>query len=108
MGKTAFASLVVSKLKSAIGTNGAVYTADTPDKAQAAIAEAITEYLIANTTINISYSGTLTTGTGADPIVADTMKITGVCDKIGKPENYTAWVKRIQAVIRDHLQNRVD
>lgn len=99
MGKAAFASLVISKLKSAIGSNGSIYTADTPDKAQTAIAEAITEYLIANTTISISYSGTLTTGTGADPIIADTMKITGVCDKIGKPENYAAWIKRIQTVI---------
>lgn len=99
MGKAAFASLVIAKLKSAIGTDGAQYTTDTPEKAQTAIAEAITEYLIANTTISISYSGVLTSGTGTDPIVADTMKITGVCEKIGKPSDFVAWVNKIQSVI---------
>lgn len=99
MGKTAFASFVIAKLKAAIGVDGSAYTIDTPDKAQIAIAEAITEYLIANTVITISYSGTLTTGTGADPITTDTMKITGTCAKIGKPSDFIAWVNKIQSVI---------
>lgn len=99
MGKTAFASLVIAKLKATISTDGATYTVDTPDKAQTAIAEAITEYLIANTTVTISYSGTLSTGTGKDPITTDTMKITGTCAKIGKPLDFITWVNKIQSVI---------
>lgn len=99
MGKATFASLVIAKLKSAVGTDGATYTADTPDKAQTAIAEAITEYLIANAVITISYSGTLTTDTGTDPTITDTMKITGTCAKIGKPSDFIAWVNKIQSVI---------
>lgn len=99
MGKTAFASLIISKLKSAIGTDGATYTSDTPDKAQKAIANAITEYLVTNTSVKISYNGILTSGTGADNVTEDTMKILGECSTIGKPSDFIAWVNKIQSVI---------
>lgn len=99
MGKTAFANLVITKLKATIGNDGSLYTAQTPIAAQTAIAQAITEYLIANTTINISYTGTLNTGTGADSVVKDTMKITGSCATTGKPSDFQAWVNKLQSVI---------
>lgn len=99
MGKAAFASLAIAKLKATIGLDGGVYAADTADKAQAAVAEAITEYLTANTTINISYSGVLTSGTGTDPVVTDSMKIMGVCGKIGKPSDFADWTNRLQVAI---------
>lgn len=99
MGKTAFASLIISKLKSAIGTDGTTYASDTPDKAQKAIADAITEYLIKNTSVKISYSGILASGTGTDPTVEDSMKISGKCSVIGKPTSFLAWVDNVQQVI---------
>lgn len=99
MGKEKFASLVIAKLKTAVGTDGSKYNDDTPVKAQKAIAEAITEYLTANTTVTISYSGTLNSGGGADPIVTDTLKITGQCGTIGKPLGFDPWVQELQSVI---------
>lgn len=99
MGKTTFASLIITKLRAAVGTDGATYTVITPEAAQRAIADAITEYLIANTTISISYAGTLNTGSGVDSITTDTMKINGKCDTIGKPSDFVSWVNKIQAVI---------
>lgn len=99
MSKATFASLIINKLRTAIGEDGSLYTDQTPMKAQAVIAEAITEYLIANTTINISYAGVLTSGTGADSVIEDTMKITGTCDTIGKPSDFQSWVNKLQSVI---------
>lgn len=99
MSKTAFASLIISKLKAAIGTDGSIYTSDTPTKAQQAIANAITEYLVANTSVKISYTGVLTSGTGADSVVDDTMKIQGKCSTIGKPSDFLSWVNDIQSAI---------
>lgn len=99
MGKAVFASLIISKLKSVIGTDGATYTSDTPDKAQKAIADAITEYLVTNTSVKISYNGILASGTGTDPTVEDTMKILGECEVIGKPSNFITWVNKIQSAI---------
>ena len=64
-----------------------------------AIAEAITEYLTTNTIVTISYQGTLNTGTGADPMTEDVMKITGKCEAIGKPSDYQSWVRKIQGAI---------
>lgn len=99
MSTIAFANHIIEKLQASISTNGATYTADTPINAQRAIAEAITEYLIANTTINISYTGMLINGGANDPILSDTMKITGKCAEIGKPSDFISWVNKIQSVI---------
>lgn len=99
MSKVAFANHIIDKLQTAISINGATYTADTPSKAQKAIAEAITEYLVANTTVNISYAGILANGGTTDPTVSDSMKITGQCAEIGKPSDFTSWVNKIQSVI---------
>ena len=99
MGKEKFASLVIAKLKTAIGIDGSKYVNDTPTKAQKAIAEAITEYLTANTTVTISYSGTLNSGGSADPIVTDTLKISGQCSAISKPSGFVPWIQELQSVI---------
>ena len=99
MGKTAFANLVITKLRTAVGSDGSLYTEQTPAKAQTAIAEAITEYLIANTTITISYAGVLTSGKGVDSVVQDTMKIAGTCGTTGKPSDYQSWVNKLQSAI---------
>lgn len=99
MSKESFANLIVTKLNGALGWNGSAYSSDTPKQAQTAIAEAITEYLIANTTITISYNGVLNTGSGADVIASDTMKITGSCSLVSTPSSFEGWVATLQSAI---------
>lgn len=98
MSKESFASLIITKLKEAVGKDGSAYSTDTATLAQSAIAEAITEYLLANTTITISYDGVLTSG-GADIIVSDTMKIAGSCQLTSTPAQFDAWVATLQSAI---------
>lgn len=98
MSKESFASLIVSKLKSAVGNDGSRYSANTAALAQSAIAEAITEYLVANTIITISYNGMATAG-GADVIASDTMEIVGNCQLTSTPSQFSAWVMTLQTAI---------
>ena len=98
MSKENFASLVLSKLQAAIGDDGSTYSNSTTTLAQSAIAEAITEYLIANNTITISYNGVLTSG-GTDIIASDTMKITGKCQLSSTPSQFNTWVSSLQSAI---------
>lgn len=98
MSKESFAKQIIAKLQSAVGTDGSLYSESTPTSAQTAIAEAISEYLIANTIVTISYTGTLTNGS-PDPIVADTMQVIGSCASTGTPANFTAWVTALQSSI---------
>ena len=99
MSNETFANLVVTKLKSTIGTDGTKYSAMTATEAQNAIAEAITQYLVANTRINIAYNGTFDNGSGADIIEADSMQIEGACGNISKPSSYSSWVSNLQSAI---------
>lgn len=98
MSKESFASLVLTKLKASIGNDGSKYSNNTAILAQSAIADAITEYLVANTTVTISYDGVLTSG-GADVIVSDTMKITGSCQLKSVPTQFDSWVIALQSAI---------
>lgn len=98
MGKESFASLIVFKLKSAVGSDGSKYSNNTAALAQSAIAEAITEYLVANTTITISYNGVTTAGS-ADIIASDTMKIVGNCQLFSTPSQFSSWVMTLQTAI---------
>lgn len=98
MSKTTFANLILTNLQGAIGHDGSQYTNATPALAQSAIATAITQYLIANTTITISYNGMLTNG-GTDVIASDTMKIAGTCTTLSAPSNFNSWVAALQSSI---------
>lgn len=98
MSKEIFANLITTKLKAAVGTDGSKYSSGTTGMAQSAIAEAITEYLVANTTIMISYNGVTASGS-ADVIASDTMKIVGACTLATAPTNFAAWVATIQSSI---------
>ena len=99
MSKEAFASLVVTKLKSAVGTDGTKYSEETAMEAQKAIAEAITQYLVANTRINIAYNGVFDNGSGADVVEADSMQLEGACSSTGRPSDYASWISNLQSVI---------
>lgn len=98
MSKESFAALIVKALDTTIGNSGSTYSASTAILAQKAIAEAITRYLIANTSIVISYDGVLNAG-GADVIASDTMKITGSCKIPDTPSQFDAWVAALQSSI---------
>lgn len=98
MSKESFASLVLTKLKASVGDDGSKYSDNTATLAQSAIAAAITEYLVANTTITISYDGVLTSG-GADVIASDTMKIAGSCQLTSVPTQFDSWVATLQSAI---------
>lgn len=100
MSASAFASLICAKIKSAVGADGTQFSSSTPQQCQAAVAQAITEYLIANVTVYISYSGIMTaTPNPPDPIVADTMKIVGNCAAMSTPGTYEGWIADLQSKI---------
>lgn len=102
MGASAFASLICSKIQAAVGSDGGAFNVGTPPLCQAAIAEGITEYLIANTVVNISYTGMTTTAPSSpDPVVADVLQITGACAPMGTPTGYDEWLMDLQQKIAD-------
>lgn len=100
MSKTAFAQVIISKLKAAIGINGENYTSDSAVSAMNAVAQGITEYLIANTTVTISYSGIVASAYPyPDPVVVDTFKIVGACATPNPANDFDSWIQRIESNI---------
>lgn len=100
MSKSAFAQTIISKLKSSIGTSGKDYSAGSASAAMSAVTAGITEYLIANTKVLISYVGTISgTPPVPDPIVTDTFKIVGSCALTGPSNSFDSWIKQIEANI---------
>lgn len=95
MSKTEFANAILSKVRATIGSDGGKYTSASPTAAQSAIAEAITEYLIAHTTVKVSYSGVFSGGV-ADVVPTSDMKISGTCAPTNKPSTFAEWVQQIQ------------
>lgn len=98
MSKESFASLICSKITSAVGNNGSAFSKGTPQIVQQAVASAITEYLTANVKVMVSYTGTLKTG-GSDPVVSDTFSITGNCSTMPPPSGFSEWVSSLQQSI---------
>lgn len=97
MSKSAFAKAIISKMKTAIGTDGQSYGDDTASSAMSAVAEAITEYLIKNTKVTIAYTGTIPGSPPTpDPVVVDTFKITGKCAPPSPSDSFSSWLKEIQ------------
>lgn len=95
MSAETFANTIVGKLKASVGTDGGRYSNSTPMLAQRAISEAITEYLIANTTITAVYQGTLNTG-GVDPVQLDSFSLAGFCLPPATPSSFMFWQKSLQ------------
>lgn len=100
MSKTAFAQTIINKLKAAIGTDGGSYTSGSALSAMAAVAQGITEYLIANTTVTIAYAGIVSaTVPYPDPIIVDTFKIIGTCAPPSPANSFDSWIKQIETNI---------
>ena len=100
MSKSAFAQTIISKLKSAIGTDGSGYSSSTATVAMTAVANGITEYLIANTKVTISYVGVIPgTPPVKDPVTSDTFDIIGSCAPTGPSNSFDSWIKQIESNI---------
>lgn len=100
MSKSTFAQTIISKLNATIGMDGSNYTSGSASTAMTAVAAAITEYLIANTTVSISYTGIVaSTPPYPDPIVMDSFKIIGNCAPPSQSDNFDSWIKQIETNI---------
>jgi hypothetical protein len=100
MSKSAFAQKIISKLKSAIGTDGQSFGNSTASSAMQAVADGITEYLIANTKVDIAYAGVIPGSPPTpDPTVSDTFKIVGKCAPPSATDDFSAWLKKIESNI---------
>lgn len=100
MSKSAFAQTIIAKLKGSIGTDGLSYNNGSANSAMAAVAAGITEYLIANTTVSITYTGIMTIYPyPTDPVVTDTFKIIGSCAPPSPSNGFDSWIKQIESNI---------
>lgn len=87
-------------MKAAIGTDGSGYSSGTANAAMTAVAQAITEYLIANTKVMVSYVGIIPGEPPTpDPVVTDTFQIVGTCAPPGPSNSFDAWLLQIQTNI---------
>lgn len=97
MSKSAFASAIISKMKGAISTDGQSFNGGTANAAMTAVAQAITEYLIANTQVMVAYVGIIPgTPPTPDPVVTDTFKIVGTCASPSPANSFDAWMLQLQ------------
>lgn len=100
MSKTTFAQTIIGKLKAAISTDGLSYTSGSATSAMSAVAQGITEYLIANTTVTISYAGVVAAVPPyPDPVVIDTFKIIGNCAPPSPSDSFDSWIRQIESNI---------
>lgn len=105
MSRTAFAQTIISKLKTMIGTSGRDYSYGSAPIAMSAVAAGITEYLIANTTVMVTYVGVIpTVPPTPDPLVTDTFKIVGACAPTGPSDSFDSWIRQIETNIISGFQ----
>lgn len=105
MSASSFADSIISKLSSAIGTDGSNFTSASASLAMTAVATGITEYLIANTMVMVSYAGIIpSVPTVPDPLVTDTFSIIGTCAPTGPSNSFDDWISQIEANIISGFQ----
>lgn len=75
MSKSSFASLIISHLNSQVGSIGSSYNSSTPSISSLAVSSAVTEYLVGNVKISISYTGT--DSSGKPDVVSDSVGVIG-------------------------------
>ena len=97
--KEEFAKKIISDLKDTIGIDGSKFDKNTPTAANKSIADSISTYLTENVTITISYVGTIPGPPPVpDPVVTDTMGITGTCaPPVGT--DFNTWIKSLETNI---------
>lgn len=97
MSKEAFASTIINKMRSAIGTDGQSFSVGTAAASMAAAAQAITEYLLSNTRVSIAYMGIIPSFPPMpDPVVSDVFQVVGVCAPPSPSPSFDAWMMQLQ------------
>lgn len=97
--KSEFAQQIIGDLESAIGKDGANFSESTPMAANQAIADSITSYLTDNTSIMVGYVGMIPGPPPVpDPVVTDTLKITGTCPPPSGTD-FNTWIKSLETGI---------
>ena len=87
-------------MKASIGTDGLSYSSVSASAAMSAVAQAITEYLIANTKVIVSYVGVIPGAPPTpDPVVTDTFQIVGTCAPPSPSNSFDAWLIQVQTNI---------
>lgn len=105
MSASTFADTIISKLSSAIGTDGSSFTSGSASLAMNAVAAGITEYLLANTTVTVSYAGVIpSVPPTPDPLVTDTFSIIGTCAPTGPSDSFDSWISQIESNILSGFQ----
>lgn len=100
MSAQAFASLIIDKLDAAIGKEGKEFTDGTPPPAMQAVADAITEYILANTIVTVSYNGTIqSVPPSPDPVKVDTFDLVGECAPPDVQDHFDPWLEDIEQKI---------
>lgn len=99
MSAITFAQSIIGKLESSIGTSGKDFTATSAGMAMAAVAQAISEYIVANTTVTVSYAGVMTATGTPDPMVLETFTVTGQCAPTGPSDSFDGWIHQIESNI---------
>lgn len=100
MSARTFADSIISKLESAIGKDGSAFTEQSASVAMNAVAEAISEYLVENTTVSVAYVGIIDNPPNLpDPVVADTFKIVGSCAPFGPANSFDNWIRQVETNI---------
>ena len=104
MSASSFASLICSKIRAAVGSDGSSYNSGTPSSCQAAIAAAVTEYFIAHVTVHAAYNGMTTSTPSVPDIVPDEQfKVIGTVAPLSTPGNFASWVVDLQSKIASGL-----
>lgn len=100
MPASLMADKIISSLSSSLGKDGSKFNASKKSDGEKAIAKAITDYIISNTKITVSYAGTLPSGT-PDPIVADVCEVEGKMAPLvmGEKSTFSDWIKKLKEEI---------
>lgn len=98
MSKQSFASLIVSKIKSAVGNDGSKFTSSTPMQINTAISLACQEYIIDNTKISVSYTGVIPGTPPVPDITTDMEKVMGTVAPISG-NNFSSWILSLETNI---------
>lgn len=105
MSKSDFAQYIISKLEASIGKDGSNWDASHATLAMTSVAQSITEYLIANTTVTIAYAGIIASAVPSpDPVVVDTFNIVGSVAPTGPSNSFDDWIRQIETNIINGFQ----
>lgn len=96
MSASSFADKIIGGLDGAISKNRDSYTESTPVSANQSISTSITDYLISNTKIIVSYAGV--TPAGVPVATVDECPITGSCPP-PTGTDFNTWIKSIESGI---------